>query len=171
MFGLTALKNGKISVNDAYKITRPEPVKTGTSSGFASPATAVQDEFPNLTEEPKSGTSSGFTSPATAVQDEFPNPTELPKSGTSSGFEQAYNMLSNMYQYVETSSELKETYKISLEAISKQIAKPLIKVDKYTYSCPTCKARYGLSSNRTNPDTEYCSYCGQLTSGWRKECK
>lgn len=52
---------------------------------------------------------------------------------------------------------------------SKQIAKPLATVSSYTRACPTCGALYGLSGNRMGEDTEYCSRCGQLTSGWMEK--
>ena len=49
---------------------------------------------------------------------------------------------------------------------AKQIAQPLVKEGPRTRKCPRCGALYGLSSSRVKGDTEYCSYCGQLTSGW-----
>lgn len=58
-----AVKSGKVSVNDAYKMARPEPVKTGISSDLdltEVAQTAEPIESIETPKEEKSGTSSGF---------------------------------------------------------------------------------------------------------------
>lgn len=66
-----------------------------------------------------------------------------------------------------------EALQAASKAVNKQIAKPMKKEQDscFTVDCPTCGARYGLSSNRCGLDEEYCTYCGQLLSGWNAKVK
>lgn len=51
-----------------------------------------------------------------------------------------------------TCPELKYAYKASAEALEKQIAKNVIKTEKVSQACPSC---------RKNVNGKYCSNCGQ----------
>ena len=81
-------------------------------------------------------------------------------------FEHALETVQGFELTLGCANILKEPFQAAEEALEKQIPKHLLKKGTYTRECPRCGTRYGLSTSRSGPDTEYCSRCGQLTSGW-----
>ena len=177
-----AVKKGEISVNDAYKMARPSSdEKSGTGSGFSEPQIPIDETsaekwdgivFPDVSlynrnnrDKPAEDKIISDT-PSTE-----PEIDAHPSEKKSLSPQNAFEILQNIYLRTVEIGPLKEAYKLALETVSKQIAKPLVKLSSYTYSCPTCGTMYGLSDSRMDPDEAYCTHCGQLTSGWRSKCK